>query len=132
MDDERGRGGKVRMVFGVEPSPDSPASRKILWGLFLMVLGGALLLGQLGLVAMPSLWKLWPTVLLVMAAGCLLERRAGTATYLAFVGLSFFAAQFHWFGLSYRTFWPLLVVAVGVWIVASVLSGEDACAQRGA
>jgi hypothetical protein len=118
------------LVWGIHVVGDSPASRKLLWGVFLMVLGGALTAGQLGLFALPSLWKLWPIVLFVMAVGSLLDRRPGSAASLALVGLAFFAAQFRWFGLSFHTFWPLLVVAVGVGIVVGVLSGEDAGAKR--
>lgn len=130
MDVERSGLRGSRLVWGIHLSRDSPASRKILWGLFLMALGSALLLGQLGVFAIPSLWKFWPIVLLVMAVGSLLERKPGNAASMALMGLAFFAAQFRWLGLSYRTFWPLLVVAVGVGIVVAVLSGEDEGARK--
>jgi hypothetical protein len=90
-----------------------------------MAIGVAFLLAQLGVLALPSLWQLWPTALWVIAVGQLLERKPGGAAMFGLMGFAFFAAQFGWFGLSYRTFWPLLVVAAGVGMVIGALSGED-------
>ena len=61
----------------------------------------------------------------VAAVSQLMERKPGSAAMSVLMGVAFFAAQFHWLGLSYRSFWPLLVVAVGVGIVLAAISGED-------
>jgi hypothetical protein len=99
--------------------------RQILWGLFLMALGGVFLLDRTGIVEMPSIWRFWPTVLLVMGACRVYERRWGSGAMLALMGLAFFAAEFGWAGLGYHNFWPLLLVAVGVGVVIRAISGED-------
>ena len=107
-----------------------PRSGRILWGLFLIAMGCAFLLDRLGYVEIRALWNLWPVVFVVLAVGRALDRRPGAAASFAVMALAFFAAEFRWFGLSYRSFWPLLIVAVGVGIVLRTLSGEDGRAPR--
>jgi len=99
--------------------------RQALWGVLLMALGGAFLLDRLGVVDIPSLSKLWPAVLLILGAFRLFDGRPGSAAMLSLMGLAFFAAEFHWLGLTWATFWPLLLVAVGVGIVIRAISRED-------
>ena len=62
--------------------------------------GVAFLLAQFGVLALPSLWRLWPATFWVMGMGSLLERKPGGAATFGLMGLAFFAAQFGWFGLS--------------------------------
>jgi hypothetical protein len=105
--------------------------KKALWGIFLMALGGAFLAARLGYYDLPSIWKLWPTALLVAGAGSFLERRPGSGTMLTLMALAFFAAEFRFMGLSWPTFWPLLLIAVGAGIVVGVFSREDErCGER--
>jgi hypothetical protein len=99
--------------------------RQILWGLFLLALGGVLLLDRTGLVQIPSIWRFWPSALLVMGVCQIFEGRLGSGAMLVLMGLAFFAAEFGWAGLAYHTFWPLLLVAVGVGIVIKAISRED-------
>jgi hypothetical protein len=99
--------------------------RQALWGVLLMTIGGAFLLDRLGVVDIPSLSKLWPAVLLILGASKLFEGRPGSGVTLALMGLAFFAAEFHWMGLTWSTFWPLLLLAVGVGIVIRAFSRED-------
>ncbi len=102
------------------------------WGVFLMAVGGVFLLEQLGYVEAPSLWKLWPTVLLIVAVSCLLEGKPGNAAMMSLMGLAFFAAEFGWWGLTWATFWPLLIVAVGVGILIGAIcrEGERCCREE--
>jgi hypothetical protein len=104
---------------------DCSRTRRILWGALLMALGGAFLLDRTGVVDLPSVWRLWPMVLLVIGVIHLFERRPGSGIMLVLMGLSFFAAEFRWAGLSYHSFWPLLVVAVGVGTVIKAISREE-------
>jgi len=104
--------------------------RQILWGSVLMALGGLFLLGRMGVVDMPSIWSFWPLVLLVLGVSRLFTRQPGAAATFVLLGLAFFAAEFRWMGLSYSTFWPLLLVAVGVGIVIKAFSAEEACPDR--
>jgi len=107
-------------------------NRRILWGVFLIALGGIFLFERAGWVDLPNLSHWWPAVLVVIGVGRLLERRPGAGAMLVLLGLAFFAAELRWLGLSYRNFWPLLLVAVGVGIVVRALSGEESgCVARG-
>jgi apolipoprotein N-acyltransferase len=124
MDVERSGQG-TGLIWGIHLSRESPARRRIVWGLFLMGLGTVLLLMQLGVLQIPGLWRFWPAVFGVAAVSQLMERKPGSAAMSVLMGVAFFAAQFGWLGLSYRSFWPLLVVAVGVGIVLAAISGED-------
>ena len=114
----------------MEHGCESKRSRGILWGLFLMAFGGVFLLDRFGILALPSIWNLWPSVLVVIGVSHLFDRRPGSAAMLVLMGLAFFAAELHWMGLAYHSFWPLLLVAVGVGIVIRALSGEDACCEK--
>ncbi len=100
------------------------------WGVFLMAIGGVFLLEQLGYVAVPSLWKLWPVVLLIVGVSSVFEGKPGNAAMMALMGLAFFAAEFGWWGLTWATFWPLLIVAVGVGILIGAISREGDHGRR--
>jgi hypothetical protein len=113
------------LIWGIHLSQESAAPKRIVWGVFLVGLGTVLLLMQLGVLRIPGLWRFWPLVFGVSAVSQLTERKPGAAVMSVIMGLAFFAAQFGWLGLSYHTFWPLLVVAVGVGIVMAAISGED-------
>ena len=101
-------------------------ARRAVLGLFLIGLGAALFLGQVGFWSALVVWKLWPAVLILIGVNHAMDRKPGGAAMFFLMGLAFFAAEFRWLGLSYARFWPLLVVAVGVGIVIATLSGEDA------
>ena len=111
--------------WGMRTKRDDPPAKRILWGVFLIVVGGLLLMARLDYVDIPSIWKFWPMVFVAIGAGHLLERRPGGAASMLLMGLSFFAAEFRWLGLSYHTFWPLLVISVGVGLVLRSISRED-------
>jgi len=99
--------------------------RQMFWGVLLMALGGLFLLDRTGIIDMPEIWKFWPVVLLAAGAFRFWDRRPGSGTMLILMALAFFTAEFGWMGLSWATFWPLLLVAVGAGIVIRAFSHED-------
>lgn len=103
----------------------SKRTRGLLWGLFLIALGGVFLCDKFGIVEVGSLWHFWPAFLVILGVSHLFEGKPGSAATFTLLGLSFFAAEFRWWGLAYHNFWPLLVIAIGVGIVIGALSGED-------
>ncbi len=105
--------------------------RRILWGAFLIVLGGAFLLGRAGMLEVPAVERLWPLVFLVLGLSQALERRLGSTVMFLLMGAAFMAVEFHWMGLSYHNFWPLLLIAVGAGIVVRAARKEDAARGRG-
>ncbi len=100
--------------------------RSIIWGVFLMALGVALLLERYGSWNLPPISHLWPVILFVPGLIRLLEWRPGGALTMFALGAWFLACEFHWRGLDYGNSWPLILVAVGLGIVIRALSGEDA------
>ena len=101
-------------------------SRKTLvWGLFLIALGGVFLLGRLGLVEVRWVGELWPAVFFAIAANHFMDRRPGSGVMFTLMGVWFFACTFGWLGLTYRNSWGLLLVAVGLGIVIRAISGEE-------
>jgi len=109
----------------MEHGDRSRRSSRILWGVLLMALGGALLLDRAGVLGVPALWELWPGILVVIGVNHLFCRRPGSGATMMLMGLAFFSAEFGWMGLTWATFWPLLLVAVGVGIVIRAFSRED-------
>ena len=101
----------------------SPA-RPMVWGFFLMVLGGAFLLDRLGVVEMPEVRQLWPAVFAVIAVSHIADGRLGSGLTFLLLSAWFFACEFGWYGLDYQNSWPLVLVAVGAGIVLRALGGE--------
>ncbi|MCL4837801.1 MAG: hypothetical protein KJ058_07545 [Thermoanaerobaculia bacterium] len=93
----------------------------------LFIAGGVLLLARaLELVAfLPSIWKLWPAVVIAVGIARLLwpTGQGGRLLGLWFVLLGSWGAVNVWglFGLSWTDSWPLLVVGVGVILVLEAL-----------
>ena len=100
------------------------ATKKLVWGIFLIVLGGAFLFDRLHLVDLPSLGSLWPAVFLVIAVSHIAEGRLGSALTFLLLGAWFFACEFGWYGLDYGNSWPLVLIAVGAGIVVRAIGGD--------
>jgi len=100
--------------------------KPMIWGLFLIALGGAFLLERFDLLSLPSWGKLWPVILIVIGIGQLAEGRFGSSVQHVLTGFWFLACGFDWYGLTYRNSWPLLLVAIGAGMVIRAISGEDA------
>ena len=98
-------------------------TKSLVWGLFLIALGGAFLLERFGVIELPNIGRLWPLVFVVIGITHLFELRPGSAVTFIFMGAWFMACNEGWFGLSYANSWPLLMVVVGVGIV---VGGIDA------
>jgi hypothetical protein len=105
-------------------------TKSLIWGLFLVVVGGAFLLGRFGVIDLPNWGMLWPAVFFVIGVTHAAEGRFGSALMFILMGGWFFACTFNWMGLTYRNSWPLLMIAVGLGIVISALTNEDARRRR--
>ena len=109
----------------MERDERSRATKRLIWGIFLIAIGSAFLLERLHLVDLPSLGSLWPAVFLVIAVSRLAEGHFGSALTNLLIGAWFFACQFGWYGLDYGNSWPLALIAVGGGIVVRALRGES-------
>ena len=108
----------------------SRATKRLIWGAFLMAIGSAFLLDRLHLVELPSLGSMWPAVFLVIAVGRVAEGQLGSALTFLLLGTWFFACEFGWYGLDYGNSWPLVLIAVGAGIVVRALGGEPGRCKR--
>jgi len=91
--------------------------RRVVWGVLLISIGAALTLGQLGFAGVIPRYHWWPAILFVIGVVQMIapERPKQFASGLSLILLSlwFFACIQHWYGLYYRTAWPLLLVIFG-------------------
>ena len=99
-------------------------SKRLVWGVFLIVLGILFLLDHAGLVSIPHVGQMWPAVFFAIAAIRVLERRFGSAVEFLALGTWFFICEFEWHGLTYQNSWPLLLIGLGAGIVIKALEGE--------
>jgi branched-subunit amino acid ABC-type transport system permease component len=100
------------------------SAKRVVWGIFLIALGGMFMLERLGGPVAPDMGQLWPSVFYVIAVIHLLERRPGAALTMFLLGTWFLAVEFEWLGLTWRNSWPLALVVVGAGMVARALTGE--------
>jgi hypothetical protein len=95
--------------------------RQLVWGLLLVGVGGAVLLGRMHFVDIDDLWHYWPLLLVAVGSNQTIgdpsAREFGKGLWLVFVGLWLFAVFEHAFGLTFRNSWPLLILAVGVKLI---------------
>jgi hypothetical protein len=112
------------MIFRIDAGRER---KRVVWGVILISAGVVLLLGQLGFAGIIPPLHWWPSILFVIGAAQILtaDRPKVVASGLSMMLLSlwFFACIYHWYGLSYRNGWPLLLVIFGGEIIfASVLT----------
>jgi hypothetical protein len=97
------------------------AREKAGWGVFLIALGVMFLLIRLGVIERHQLREWWPMILITMGAAWIVvpskPRQIASGVTFVLIGLWFFACIQHWYGLTYRTAWPLLVVVAGLEMV---------------
>ena len=101
----------------------------IFWGLVLVALGVVFLLVQQDILPRDILWEWWmwwPVVLIAYGLVKLARPRdasdVGSGVTMMGFGIWFFANYYEWWGLTWRTSWPLALVAVGAGMVARALA----------
>jgi hypothetical protein len=81
---------------------------------------------------------LWPFILMAFGlarladSGVPPDRRPGarrSGIWLLFISVWGLVSEFHWFGLAYRSAWPLLIVGAGTMIVWAALDRAKAPAR---
>jgi Domain of unknown function (DUF5668) len=97
----------------------------MLWGLFLVAIGGLFLYQRMTGYEIARIWDLWPIVFLVIGTNQLLDRRPGSAITWYGFAFVFLGVEFDWFEMSYVNSWPLFLIAIGLGIVVKTLTGEE-------
>ena len=109
----------------LEVGCDHPSSRMV-GGLVLMTVGAIFLLGRLDVLPGHAMSTYWPLILVAVGLGRLLQpserRRPSNATWLIFIGLWAQANVLHWFGLTWRNSWPIVLIFVGLCVLMTELT----------
>ena len=91
--------------------------KRVVWGIVLITLGLYFLLGQLGALEWVRWRPIWPSILIVIGLAWMLApaNRRQVASGFTFILLGFwlYACTLNWYGLTYRTGWPVLLVVFG-------------------
>ena len=110
---------------------------RIIWGLFVIIVGLVLLADRTDLIPFHFSGNFWPLVLIMLGVLKLaqpLDARRGrtrrSGGFLIFVGGWGLINELHIGGLDYRTSWPILVIGVGVAMVWRAWQGNPTCDNR--
>ena len=95
--------------------------QRAVWGVLLIALGVWFLLRQMGMTDWFDWRPMWPAILIVIGLATIVAadrpKQFGSGLSFILLGVWFFACIQHWYGLTYRTGWPLLLVTFGFEIV---------------
>jgi hypothetical protein len=87
-------------------------------GLFLVVAGGALLLENLGVISIGSIWQYWPLIFVGLGIARMWDaqsrREQGAGLFLLLLGLWLTVSVAEIGGLTFGDTWPALFIAIGV------------------
>ena len=103
----------------------------LIWGVGLVVLGVGFLLVQQDILPRHYLytwWTWWPAIMLAIGVSRLVQPRRpdeiGGGVSMILFGLWLFANYFGWYGLTFRTSWPLALVAAGAGMMATAIAAS--------
>lgn len=102
---------------------DRNASRAV-WGLFLLLVGGALLAANLGWIDGQHVWSYWPFLLMALGGVKLLFARqegCGNGLWLLLAGVYGWLSIWNVWGLTWGTAWPIFIIAAGLEMLARPL-----------
>jgi hypothetical protein len=93
------------------------------WGLILIGIGAVFLFAQLDILDFETvIHRYWPMILVVIGVPMLFQRRrVWSGLWLITIGVWLQIARLKLFGLTYRTSWPLLLIALGAGIAIRAL-----------
>ena len=94
---------------------------QLVWGGVLLILGTALLLSNIDVLQIDSVWSYWPLIIVAIGIGKLVTaetpRERGGAIWMIFIGAWLYISVFKVFGFGFHHSWPILLVGVGVSMV---------------
>ena len=94
---------------------------QLVWGGVLLILGTTLLLSNLEVLEMDSVWRYWPLLIVAMGIGKLVAaetpRERGGAIWWIFIGAWLYISVFKVFGFGFHDSWPILLIGVGISMV---------------
>ena len=115
-----------------------PFSRKIetgrkATGIFLIVLGAALLLGQMRLLSLAPFERWWPVLLIAIGVIRLFGGARARFSGFWFLVAGIYGAIGEWnlFGMTWSDAWPIFVMGAGLSILLRPRLGRDRLRSRG-
>jgi len=93
---------------------------RLVFGAFLMAVGGLLIADNLGLGVPADVWSYWPFLLIGLGITKLAFDRGdgrGGGYWLLVAGIYGWLSVFRIAGLEWGTAWPVFVLAGGLWIL---------------
>ena len=96
-------------------------------GVVLVLLGAALLLGQLRVLSLEPLARWWPALLIGLGAVRLFggSRQRWGGYWILVTGIYGAIGEWNLFGLGFREAWPIFVIAAGVAMIGRAWFGRD-------
>lgn len=87
---------------------------RLIWGLFLIAIGGMLLAVNLGMELPHGVWNYWPFLILALGAARMIFGRDSDGFWLILGGLYGWISIWNIGGLTWATAWPIFVIAGGL------------------
>lgn len=115
----------------VERSERGRRNSAILWGVFLILLGGLFLFNRMGIADIRGMVEMWPLVLVMIGAGHMVEGKFGGGITWLVIGVWCMACNYDWLGLTYWNSWPVCLIAGGLGTVIAVFTREDDSPKKG-
>jgi hypothetical protein len=88
----------------------------VMGGIFILV-GCLLLLQQLDVFYVGSVWHFWPFIIVAVGVTKIVNAahpmETGAGIWLIFLGLWLFVSIQHVYGLSFQDTWPAMIIALG-------------------
>lgn len=99
--------------------------RQVMWGVVLIMVGITVFLHQMDLIELNGIRHYWPLILVVFGinkmVGYPTAKHFSSGLWLVFIGLWLFACFEHFFGMTFRNSWPIIIVASGVSMIIEPL-----------
>jgi hypothetical protein len=93
----------------------------IIPGIILVALGALFLLNNLHIIQVREFFRYWPVILIALGLARLLDSgQAGPrpdGLILIVAGAALLAVNLRFLALQYRDLWPLLLIALGIWML---------------
>lgn len=90
-------------------------------GIFLLIIGVALLLDNFDILNAGPVWHYWPVAFIAIGLGRLLDAQFAweyrKASWWLFIGTWLLVSELHLFGLNYHNSWPILLIGFGIGIL---------------
>jgi len=94
---------------------------KILIGIFIIILGGALLMENMGYYLDFNIWDFWPAILIFVGIGQVMQpretRQSLTGALLIFVGSVILLNNLDVVDLNFSDIWPFILIMIGFLIL---------------